>query len=149
MPRKKSKSTGRKDPFLSFKFWVEIDGIVSAAFSKVSGLAAEVEYETYEQGGDNDHVYRAIKRIKYPNLVLERGMTTSNDLWGWYQKTASGKPDKKSGAVVLVGLDGKEKNRWNFSGAYPVKWESSDFSSTSSDTVIEKIEIVHDGIKKS
>lgn len=39
------KNLQRLDPFLSQMFLVEIDGIVVAGFSDVSGLQAETEFE--------------------------------------------------------------------------------------------------------
>ncbi len=35
----------RKDPYLSFRFLVEIDGLVVGGFPEVSGIQAETEVE--------------------------------------------------------------------------------------------------------
>ena len=37
----------RKDPYLSNRFLVEIDGIIAFVFSEVSGLQVEIETEEY------------------------------------------------------------------------------------------------------
>ena len=44
----------RKDPYLGFNFAVEVDSIVVAGFSEVSGLQSEAEVHEYREGGVNE-----------------------------------------------------------------------------------------------
>ncbi len=62
-------------PYLSFRFWVEIDSLVVGGFSEVSGLQSEIDLESYEEGGVNDYVHKFPKKAKLSNLVLKRGIT--------------------------------------------------------------------------
>jgi len=43
--------SGAQDPYRSFNFAVEIDAIMVAGFSEVSGLTAETEVIEYRTGG--------------------------------------------------------------------------------------------------
>ena len=50
-------ATGQRvDPFLSYNFLVELDGIARAAFSEVSGLDATTDPIEYREGGENTTV---------------------------------------------------------------------------------------------
>ena len=63
------------DPYVSFRFVVEINGTLEAGFSEVAGLEAETEVEDRPEGGTNDYVHELAKQSKYPNLSLKRGLT--------------------------------------------------------------------------
>ena len=66
----------RKDPYLSYRFQVEVDQQVVAAFSEVTGLDFETEVETFREGGVNLHEQQLAGPNKFPSrLVLKRGMT--------------------------------------------------------------------------
>jgi len=136
-------------PYLSFRFLVEIQGLIVGGFSEVSGLNAETEVEIIEEGGVNDHVHRLPKKTKHPNLVLKRGITDSDALWKWHQDVANGKISRKSGYIILVDSEGNEKWRWNFIEAYPVKWSGPELKAGSNSVAVESLELVHNGIKKA
>lgn len=138
----------RKDPLSAFRFRVEIDGIHSGGFTEVTGLQAETEFEEYREGGVNDHVHRFPKATKYPPLVLKRGITLSTELWDWYKNTIEGSISRRDGSIILMNNSGKaEIYRWNFFGAYPVKWAGPELKSSGNEIAVERLEIVHNGIK--
>jgi phage tail-like protein len=136
------------NPLMSFRFLVEIDGIATAHASEVTGLQIETETEPYEEGGVNDFVHQLPKRTKYQHIALKRGITDRDELWAWYQEVIRGKFRRKSGAIILMDITGKEKWRWNFHDAYPVKWTGPDFKADSNTVAFEAVELVHNGIKK-
>lgn len=137
----------RKDPVGNFRFWVEIDGINIAGFTEVSGLQIETEMEEYREGGVNSYVHYFPKATKYPRLVLTKGITKTSDLWDWYMDIVSGTITRKSGSVVLMSNAGYEMYRWNFFNAFPAKWVGPTLKSNSNEVAVEKLEIVHSGLK--
>jgi phage tail-like protein len=139
----------RKDPYLSYRFLVEIDGLVVAGFSEVSGLQAETQIENYREGGVNDYVHKLAKETTYPNITLKKGITDSDVLWKWHQDVVSGKIERRSGYIVLLDSEGNETWRWNFVDAYPAKWSGPDLRAENSAVALESIELVHNGIKKA
>ncbi len=138
----------RQDPYLGYRFIVEIDGISVARFSEVSGLQAEVETESYEEGGVNDFVHQLPRRAKYQNIVLKRGITDGQELWNWHQDVINGIVKRKNGSIVLLDSEGQEKWRWNFVQAFPVKWTGPELKADASSVAFESIELVHHGLKK-
>ncbi len=142
----KGKSRAFHNIATSFKFWVEIDDIFVAGFSEVSGLEAETEIEEYREGGVNGYVHKLPKGVRFPNLVLRKGMTYSPALWNWYESTIDGPIQRKTGAIVLQTVDGKEFGRWSFFDAYPVRWTGPTLDASRSDVAFEQIEIAHSGL---
>lgn len=142
-------TTGNKPyPYTSFRFRVEIGGIIVAQVSEVNGLQIETETEPYEEGGVNDFVHQLPKRTKYQHIILKRGITDRGELWEWYQEVIIGKFKRKSGAIILMDVTGQEKWRWNFLDAYPVKWTGPDLKADSNTVAFEAVELAHNGIKK-
>lgn len=138
----------RKDPYFSFRFLAEIEGLVVGGFSEVSGLQVEIETEDYREGGVNDYIHKLPKITKHPNITLKRGITDTDVLWKWNQDVVNGKIEPKSGRIILLDSEGNEKWRWTFEDAYPIKWSGPDFKADSTTVAIETLELVHKGIKK-
>lgn len=135
-------------PYTSFRFRVEIGGIIAAQVSEVTGLQIETETEPYEEAGANEFVYQLPKRTKYQRILLKRGITDKDDIWKWYTEVINGKFKRKDGAIVLMDATGKDKWRWDFFEAYPVKWTGPDLKADSNAVAFEVVELVHNGIKK-
>lgn len=138
----------RPDPYRSFRFRIEIDGITAARFSEISGLQVETETEPYEEGGVNDFVHQFPKRTKYQHITLKRGITDIDEMWRWHQEVVDGKFKRKDGSIVLMDVTGNDKWRWNFFKAFPVKWTGPDLKADSNTVAFETIELAHHGIKK-
>ena len=136
----------RMDPYLSFRFRVEVENITVANVSEVSGLQMEIETEPYEEGGVNGFVHKFPKKIKYQPLTLKRGITDLDDMWSWYKDVRTGTIERKNVAVILMDSAMNDKWRWTFQGAYPVKWTGPELKADSNTVAFESIELVHQGI---
>jgi phage tail-like protein len=139
----------RTDPYITSRFHVEIEGIDEAVFKECSGLEAETEIMSYEEGGVNDRPHKLPVRTKFPNLSLKRGVTDSSSLWDWYVKTVQGNIERKHMSVVLYDQAGSQVKRWSFERAYPVKWTGSGLKADENAIGIETLEIVHEGMTLS
>ena len=128
--------------------WFELDiqGHAVGYFTEVSGLSAEVEFQTYNEGGNNEFVHHLPTRVKYPNLVLKRGITDEDALLRWFKKTHVG-ADRQQVTVTMLSADSKPVRTWSFANAYPVKWTGPQFNVGQSAVATEALEIAHDGIK--
>src|SRR5205814_305757 len=105
-------------------FRVEIGQIAFAGFSDVSGLGVELETEDYREGGANEYVHKLRRGIKYPNLVLRRGVADADALWKWQQSVANpkNKVDRRDVRVILLNSEGKDAVSWRCRQAHPVRW---------------------------
>ena len=138
----------RTDPYSSFNFLVELDGVEIGGFSEVLGIKYETETEEFREGGINDFTHKLPKITKYGNLTLKRGMTDTADLYDWYRHVIAGIIEQKK--ISVIQLDHPRQNeikRWDFLNAYPVKWVGSDLKADGSSLSIETIEFAHQGIE--
>ena len=129
----------RSDPYSAYRFKVEIEGIIAAGFTEVSGLTIETEVETIQEGGVNNFQYKLPKFTKYSNITLKRGLMDL-ELWGWYQTVISGKFKRKSGTIYLFDHSGNEiQGHCQFFEAYPIKWEGPSFNAKNSTVTSETL----------
>jgi len=130
----------------NYRFYVVLDNVPQAVFTEVSGLQLETVVQDYEEGGTNYFVHRMPGRTKVGNLVLKRGMTKANEFFGWYTDFMTGKTKRLNLSVVMYDTTGKELLRWNFVGAYPVKWSGPQFSADGKNIAVETLELAHNGL---
>ncbi|MGA7414103.1 MAG: phage tail protein, partial [Bryobacteraceae bacterium] len=99
----------RQDPFPGYNFAVEIEGMVHAGFSEVSGLQIEIEVQEYREGGVNEYIHKRAGPAKYPaNLTLKKGVTVVRELWDWYWQVTQGNIERKNLSVLLMDSSGEE-----------------------------------------
>lgn len=133
----------RNDPFRTFNFFVEIDGIASAGFSECTGLISEIEMVEYRNGNDPMHKRKLSGLRKFPNnIVLKRGLTTNRELWEWYAQTLVSIPERRNGSITLENENREPVARWEFSEGYITKWEGPGLNAGDNQVAIESIEII-------
>lgn len=133
-----------------YYFTVELDGIETARFQKCDGLEAETYVYEVEEGGLNTTTHKFYGRTRYPNLVLEKGITDNDELFKWYKATLleDRKIERKNGAVVLKDTEGQELKRWNFFRAFPCRWTGPRLEANRrGEYAVERIEIAHEGLE--
>jgi phage tail-like protein len=139
----------RRDPYQAHRFLVEVDGLVVGGFNEVTGLGREIEVLDYREGGVNDHLRRRAGPTRYPsNLTLRRGITDSAALWDWSQDTLPGTVRRRNGSIVLLDESGEEVWRWNFTGAYPVRWSGPELRAQGGAIAMESLELAHHGLSR-
>jgi phage tail-like protein len=128
--------------------WFELDiqGKAVGYFTEVTGLSAEVETLTYSEGGMNEFQHKLPTRVKYPNLVLKRGMTTKADLQKWFQKSHV-QAERTTISLTMLDQEGTTIRTWSFTNAYPIKWTGPNFNASQSQLAVEQIEIAHEGLQ--
>lgn len=131
-----------------YLFAVEIDGIETARFQKCEGLEAETEIIEFEEGGGEVHHFHG--RTRYPNIILEKGISDNDELFNWYKNTLleDRKLERKTGSIVLKNNQDEEIKRWNFFKAFPCRWIGPKLDYKNKDTfAVERIEIAHEGLE--
>jgi phage tail-like protein len=136
------------DPYKVFRFVIEVNGTEIGGFSEVAGLEVRTEVDEYREGGVNDYVHKIAKETRYPNLTLKRGITDATELWDWHQQIVSGDVHRKTLSVVLIDAQRRERWRWVFRDAYPVKWNGTDLNATGNTVAVESVEFAHHGMTK-
>jgi len=139
----------RSDPYRSYNFVVEIEGIARAGFRECAGLDSTQDPVEYREGNEKGLTVRKLPTlVKYSNITLKRGITDDADLWNWRKKVVDGKIERQNGSIILLDDTGTETMRWSFREGWPTKWTGADFNATGTDVAIESLEIAHEGIER-
>jgi phage tail-like protein len=138
----------RVDPYPSFLFRVELDGITQAHFRECTGLSSSVEVIENPEGG-RGQVGKLPGRVKFTNIVLKWGLTDSTELYEWHRAALQGTIQRKHGSIVQLDVQGTEKLRWNFVDGWPTKWDGPSFNAGGSDLSVETLEIAHEGVERA
>lgn len=134
-----------------FKFLVEIDGIVSAAFQKMSELSGEIAKVEYSEGGaiiPN----KSPGRLSFSDVTLDRGATSDRDLFDWFKEvwdassgTGLADPEfRRSLDLVQLERDGTELRRWTLYQAWPTKFNAGEWDNEADENVIEQVTLTFD-----
>lgn len=140
--------TDRIDPYASYNFAVELDGITRAGFRECSGLEVSQEAGTYREGTDRNLGMRKLPGlVTYGDITLSRGFTSDAKLWQWRQKAANGEVERHDISIVLLDDTGNAKIRWNLFACWPTKWTGPTLDATADELAIESLELACERIE--
>jgi phage tail-like protein len=132
------------DPFLGYKFWVELESELVGGFTECSGIQVETEVTDWAEGGDNSTILRFPGRARYGNLTLKHGFSQDESLWLWFMRVLKGTFEKRPLTVMM--MDPMGMHQWVFSNAFPVKWIGPQLEAVGNRVAIETVEFAHEGI---
>jgi phage tail-like protein len=138
-------------PFTTFNFRVEIqiDGdaepVASAEFSECDGLEMSLEPKTIREGGNNGRQIHLAGPVAYGQLTLKRGMTTSFDLWRWFERVQSERGLRASGEVLMLSSDRSRTDvRFTLTGCLPIKVKAPPLKASDGAIAIEEMQIAYE-----
>ena len=140
----------RKDPYKNFRFLLEIDGINQAGFREVTVPDSSQDPIEYREGSEPPTVRKLPGLIKYGNISLKWGITDSFELYDWRKRVEDGsiKKERKNVAIVVLDDKGNPAARWEFSQAWPTKYDAPDLNATANEIAIETLEIAHEKMER-
>jgi phage tail-like protein len=140
--------------YLELKLEGSVDSI-DGIFMDCSGFqqsqdVIEISEVTPQLWGKNGDTKGRVIRTKLPgnvtytNLTLRRGLTTSMTLWNWLQQIQQGhwSEQRRDGALVIYDQAGNAQFRFEFQGAWPLRYKISDLDVASGDFNVEEMEVV-------
>lgn len=136
------------DPFVNFNFLVESGNILTAGFSEVTGMNAEIQAAEYRQGNyiqNNTHKLPGL--AKYGNVTLKRGVSIDKDFFDWFMSGVNGDIQRINLSILLLDEQRQEKVRYNLSNAWPVKFVGPDLKAADNAIAIQSLEIAHEGLR--
>lgn len=150
----------RFQPIKNYKFKVVIEGFVSAGFSKVSGIAAEIDTTEYREGDDPVTPHKLAGQIKFDDVTLERGVTPQfSDFFTWIEQVrdigksgnaaSDGAPAENFRRDVTIEVfddDGEKILVHDLKSAWPRRVEFDDLDASSSDVYLGRIILAHEGL---
>jgi phage tail-like protein len=137
------------DPYRSYNFRLEIDGVTEAYFHECSGIGIKVKTVRWRSGGNSQIVHCLPGRVEYSDITLRYGLTNSSDMWHWLQSAVEGRVVRKNAAIVLLDNDGtKEVARWNAMNAWITTWNGPTLNALSNEVAIEEMVLVCESLQR-
>ena len=133
-----------------FKFLVLINGFLSAAFQKATGMKVTFGELKYYEGG-MVVPYKEPALMEFEDCTLERGVSKETDFYQWVldvtdiMKKPPGGTGKTSPnffrdlLVRQLDRDDKPAIDWNLYWGFPKEWTPGEFDNTSNDPNIETL----------
>jgi phage tail-like protein len=142
----------REDPLVGFHFGIDISGAVSGYFTECSGLGSEqevIEHKVTTESGQ-EIIMKLPGRLKWDNIVLKRGITSSMDIWDWRKQVEDGEVEsaRRNGSVMMYDQHLNVVARWNFENAWPVKVSGPQPKADSNEIGVEELTIAHEYITR-
>ena len=148
-------------PLPMFRFWVDFDEarlsgssnasipLCGGAFSDCTGLEATMEPKVIKEGGRNYGSAQRVGTVTFATVILKRGMTTSRDLWRWFEIASlqGAYTYRLTVTITLFDTAGDGVMSWQLDKALPVKFKSADFNAKSTDIGIEELHLAHEGLR--
>lgn len=145
------------DPFQAFLFRVEVDGFDGEiGFTRVSGLNEETEVVPYRVGSDPMKMRKLRGLTDFGNITLERGLDPNGIFRLWRNLVANSELEHETGAsmdnvrrtttITLKDAEGRDVYRWEIFRAWPPVRNVEDLDASSSDVLLENVELAHEGI---
>lgn len=143
----------RHGPLRTGRFVVEVEGVEVSGFRVVDLPARFSEEAEYREGSDPDHQRKTMGQTKYEDLKMERGATKGDTtLYDWRKAIDQGKVEegRKDLAVVLQDENGEAAIRWEFTQAWPKRYDPPTLDATAEGggVATESVTIVYDEMKR-
>ena len=140
------------DPLVGFHFQLDLGGVVAGYFTEISGLGSENEVIEHKVVNDKglEVVMKIPGRLKWEDITLKRGITSTMDAWDWRKEVEDGDVDRarRDGSIVMYDQQLNEVARWNFERAWPVKISGPQPKSDSNEIGIEEMVLTHEYITR-
>jgi len=123
------------------------DQLCSGAFAECTGLEATVEPKVIKVGGANYGTAQRMGRVSFATVVLKRGMTTTRDLWKWFQLVSGGAYAYRLAVEIeMRDSGGAPVLTWGLARALPVKFKAADLNARGTEIGIEELHLAHEGL---
>lgn len=140
----------RKDPLDAEKPEDADVALCSGAFAECTGLEATMEPKVIKEGGRNYGAAQRAGPVTFATVILKRGMTTTRDLWKWFELVSGGAyAYRLSATVTLENTAGAPVIAWDLRKALPIKFKAADLNAKGSDVGIEELHIAHEGMERA
>jgi phage tail-like protein len=122
--------------------------LCGGAFSECTGLEATMEPKIIKEGGRNYGPHQRAGQVTFATVVLKRGMTTTRDLWKWFEIVTAkgGYTYRLSATISMRDGAGVERVKWKLSKALPIKFKAAELNATGSNVGIEELHLAHEGL---
>ncbi|WP_254831448.1 phage tail protein [Haloglomus salinum] len=143
----------RHGPLRTGRFVVEVGGVEVSGFQVVDLPARSTKVQEYREGSDSDRQRKLTGQTEYEDLTMVRGARKDDaSLYDWRKAIEQGKMEegRKDLAVVLQDENGEEAIRWEFTNAWPKRYEPPRLDATAEGggVATESVTVVFDEMQR-
>jgi phage tail-like protein len=121
--------------------------LCSGAFAECTGLEATMEPKVIKAGGQNYGPAQRAGQVSFATVILKRGMTTTRDLWKWFQLVAGGAYAYRLAAeITMQDQTGKPVLTWKLARALAIKFKAADLNARGTEIGVEELHLAHEGL---
>ncbi len=121
--------------------------LCSGAFAECTGLEATMEPKVIKEGGRNYGAAQRAGPVTFATVILKRGMTTTRDLWHWFEMVSGGAYAYRLAAYITMhDGSGSPVMTWRLTNVLPVKFKSADLNAKGTEVGIEELHLAHEGL---
>ncbi len=118
------------------------------SFAECTGLEATMEPKVIKAGGMNYGSPQRAGPVSFSTVVLKRGMTSTRDLWQWFQSVAGGGYAMRlSVEIAMHDTRGETVHTWGLKRAMPVKFKAADLNARGTEIGVEELHLAHEGLQ--
>jgi len=142
--------SSEEDALLGFNFALELEGVLSGYFTECNGIGSENEVIEHKVVDEQGHeISRKIPgRLKWSDITLKRGITSSLDIWAWRQNVVEGKVSdaRKNVSIQMLDREYTPVAVWHLNNCWPSKVTGPSMKSDSNEFGVEEVVLVHEGM---
>lgn len=152
-------------PQMTFAFEVQIavespqlkdadkDALCFASFSECDGLEMTMEPKIVKEGGNNRQHFHLVGPVSYGNLTLKRGVTSSTDLWDWFDAVLQNDGVGANATVTVQVFSPQVKEprdphrKYTLYKCLPIKFKAPALNAKEGQIAIEELQIAYQSFK--
>jgi phage tail-like protein len=141
-----------EDPLIGYSFALDLSGKATGYFTEVSGIGSEteiVEQKVTDPAG-HDVIKKIPGRLKFTDITLKRGITSSMDFYQWRKAVEDGQiaSARINATITMYNQLGTAVARWNLTNAWPAKITGPSINAGSSEVGIEELTVTYDYLER-
>lgn len=120
--------------------------IIPVSFAKITNVKANVEHDTFIEGGNETPHYFVKPKKQADTMIFEKGLNTklTNNIFGTITEGM-----KIKNIIIFVKNHGKIERIFHIDEGIVLSKEFSGFDAMSRDVLVERLEIAHSGLKET
>jgi phage tail-like protein len=140
------------DPLTSYNYSLYADSITAGYFTSCDGLGSETDIISHEAVDVHgyEYVLKVPGRVKYTDLTLKRGITTSTDFWNWRLLVEDGHLAEavQNATIFMHHQTGIPVAMWELTNAWPSKISGPTFGSDANEIGVEELTITFEYFRR-
>jgi phage tail-like protein len=137
------------DPFRSYSFTLNIQGVVQGHFTQVSGMQIDIKPIRYREAGNAQIIHQLPGLVDYGLVELRYGLTTSQEMFDWLMTGVKGAVLRKNISIIMLDDAGvNHLTQWDLGNAWVSRWNGAVLNALTSEVAFESMALAFDTLER-